>query len=219
MFIGHFALGLAAKKAEPRVSLGLYFLAGQFLDLLWPTLLLLGVERVEIATDPAAPVPLNFVHYPVSHSLVMATVWGIVVGGLYWLARKDRRGAMIIGLLVLSHWVLDLLVHIPDLPLYPGGGPLLGFGLWRYKMLTFVLETGLYAGAVYVYTSITEPKNKVGNYSFWGLILFLYLLHLGNIFGPPPTDVAALAWGGHLQWLFVAWAFWVDGNREAVRGA
>ncbi len=215
MFIGHFALGLAAKKPEPRISLGWTFMAVQFLDLLWPTLLLLGVERVEIATGPEAVIPLNFVHYPISHSLLFAVIWGVLLGGLYWLLKKYRRGAILIGLLVLSHWVLDLLVHIPDLPLYPGG-PMVGFGLWKYKMLVFALESLMYAGGVYLYTSVTAPQNKVGNYGFWGLVLFLYLIHLGNIFGPPPTDVSGIGWAGQLQWLFVAWAFWVDGNRQRV---
>lgn len=213
MFIGHFALGLAAKKVEPRVSLGMYFLAGQFLDLLWPTLLLLGIERVEITNAPDAVIPLNFVHYPVSHSLLMALVWGIVVGGLYYLVRKYRRGAVVIGLLVLSHWVLDLLVHIPDLPLYPGDSPLVGLGLWRYKMLTLVLESGLFAGAIYLYLSATTARNRVGTYAFWGLVSFLYVIHLANVFGPPPTSLGTIAWGGQVQWLLVLWAFWVDRNR------
>lgn len=216
MFIGHFALGMAAKKTEPRLSLGAMFLAVQFLDLLWPTLLILGVERVELNTAPDAVIPLNFVHYPISHSLLMAVVWGAAVGGVYWFSKGVGRASVLLGLLLLSHWVLDLFVHIPDLPLYPGDSPLLGFGLWRYKIPVFIVESALFAGGVYLYLNATSPRNKVGTYAFWGLAGFMYLIHLANIFGPPPTDVSSLGWAAQFQWIFVLWAFWVDRNRAPV---
>ncbi len=121
MFIGHFALGFAAKKAAPAVSLGTLFLAAQFIDLLWPTLLLLGIERVEIDPGNTVVTPLNFVHYPVSHSLVAVALWACVLAALYMLIRRSVRGALVIGLLVVSHWILDLVTHRPDLPILPGG--------------------------------------------------------------------------------------------------
>jgi hypothetical protein len=211
MFIGHFAVGLAAKKAAPGVSLGTLFFAVQFLDLLWPTLLLLNLEQVEITTDPAAPIPLRFVHYPISHSLLAAAGWGVAIGLVYWLARKDQRAAIIVGLCVLSHWILDLIVHIPDLPLYPGdSSPLLGLGLWHSKLGTLVLETLLFAGGIYLYLGAARPRSNAAKYSFWALIVFLYGIYLTNIFGPPPPGVEAIAWAGQLQWLFVVWAWWVD---------
>ncbi|MCB0609866.1 MAG: hypothetical protein H6562_17460 [Lewinellaceae bacterium] len=215
MFIGHFAAGLAAKKAAPAVSLGILFLAVQFADLLWPTLLLAGVEQVQIVAG-AKPIPLIFTHYPISHSLLMAVVWGILIGGVYWLVRRDRRAALVVGLCVLSHWVLDLIVHVPDLPLYPGSPVLLGFGLWNQTVLELVIELLMFGLGIYLYLGATKAKNKIGSIGFWALMVFLLGIHVANIFGPPPPDVKAIAWAGQLQWLFVIWAFWVDRNREAL---
>ncbi len=215
MFIGHFAAGLAAKKAAPAVSLGILLLAVQFADLLWPTLLLAGVEQVQIVAG-AKPIPLIFTHYPISHSLLMAVVWGILIGGVYWLVRRDRRAALVVGLCVLSHWVLDLIVHVPDLPLYPGSPVLLGFGLWNQTVLELVIELLMFGLGIYLYLGATKAKNKIGSIGFWALMVFLLGIHVANIFGPPPPDVKAIAWAGQLQWLFVIWAFWVDRNREAL---
>ena len=133
MFIGHFAVGLAAKKLHPRPSLGTYFLAAQFLDLLWPTLLMLGVEKVEVNPDASAAVPLLFRHYPVSHSLLAVVGWSVLLGTIYFLAKKNRAAALVVGLCVASHWFLDLLVHVPDLPLAPGTTSFYGLGLWNMK--------------------------------------------------------------------------------------
>ncbi|HEX6361785.1 MAG TPA: hypothetical protein VFZ93_02430, partial [Albitalea sp.] len=131
MFIGHFGVGFAAKRVAPAVSLGTLFLAAQFIDLLWPTLLLAGVERVEIR--PGANPPLAFVHYPVSHSLVAVLGWAALIGGLHFGLRRRLRAALVVGAAVLSHWVLDLLVHEPDLPLAPGAARV-GLGLWHWPL-------------------------------------------------------------------------------------
>src|SRR6186997_681775 len=128
MFIGHFGVAFAAKRPAPRVSLGTLFLAAQFIDLLWPVLLLLGVERVRIAPGITRVTPLDFEHYPISHSLLAVLGWAVLVGGAHFLLRRERRAALIVAALVLSHWVLDLLMHRPDLPLAPGATVLVGFG-------------------------------------------------------------------------------------------
>ena len=117
MFIGHFALGLGAKAIKPNISLGTYFLAVQFVDLLWPTLLLLGLEKVAIDPGNTAATPLDFISYPISHSLVMAFVWAAVVGLLVWLIKKDLMASLLVGICVASHWILDFITHRPDLPL------------------------------------------------------------------------------------------------------
>src|SRR5579859_2467277 len=119
MFIGHFGLGFGMKKATPTLSLGLIFIAVQFVDLLWPVLLLLDIEHVAIT--PQGVTPLDFIDYPVTHSLLMV---------IFWVIKKNKRNAIILGLLVVSHWFIDLIVHLPDLPLYPGNSPKVGFGLW-----------------------------------------------------------------------------------------
>jgi len=117
MFLGHSGIALAAKRAAPRTSLGALTFAAQWLDELWPILLLAGVEQVRIVPGLLAASPLDFVHYPWSHSLLMAAVWAIVIGAIYRVARRDSRGALVVGALVLSHWLLDLPMHRPDLPL------------------------------------------------------------------------------------------------------
>ncbi len=218
MFIGHFGVGFGAKKAEPAISLGMLFLAAQFLDLLWPTFLLLGWEHVKIQPGITAMAPLNFTDYPLSHSLLMACIWALLFGGVYYLLKRNGRGALILGLLVLSHWVLDLLVHIKDLPLFMGNSPLLGFGLWNYKAIAIIVEGLFFIVGLGFYLQCTKAKNKVGSYAFWIMTTLLVLIHVTNIIGPPPPSVKAIAWAGELQWLFVIWAFWVDKNR-AVRSA
>lgn len=213
MFIGHFGIGLGAKKAAPAVSLGTLFLAAQLLDLLWPTFLLLGWEHVKIEPGISALAPLNFTDYPLTHSLLMAVVWGIVLGVIYFLLKRRLTNALIIGIAVVSHWVLDLLVHIPDLPLYPGSEILLGFGLWNYKAFAIIVEVLIFLIGLGFYLQVTKAKNKTGKYAFWAMIIFLAIIYISNIFGPPPPSVKAIAWAGELQWLFVIWAYWVDKNR------
>lgn len=214
MFIGHFAVGFAAKKLHPKPSLGTYFLAAQFLDLLWPTLLLLGVEKVEIT--PGAPVPLTFTHYPVSHSLLAVMGWAVLLGFLYFLVKRNKRAALVVGLCVVSHWFLDWLVHLPDLPLYPGASAGYGLGLWKLKLAELVIEFLLFAAGVVLYFKTTSAKNKTGVYATGALVVFLMVLHVMNAFGPPPPDVNAVAWAGQLQWLIVLWGYWIDRNRTAT---
>jgi hypothetical protein len=215
MFIGHFAAGFGAKRLAPRVSLGTLFLAAQFIDLLWPTLLMLGVERVRIAPGLTPGVPLVFEHYPISHSLLMVLLWGAVLGGAHYGWRRDRRGAVVVGLAVVSHWVLDLIVHVPDLPLVPGGGPKLGLGLWQSVPATLAVELTLFAAGVWLYACATKAADATGRWAFRSLVAALVLIHLANVFGEPPPGIAALAWVGQAQWLLVLWGFWVDRHRTA----
>lgn len=213
MFLGHFAVGFGAKAAAPKVSLGSLFLAAQFIDLLWPTLLLLGIEQVRITpAHPPGP-PLDFVHYPVSHSLLAVLGWSVLVGASYFYLRRERLGAWVMGLAVLSHWLLDLLVHYPDLPLHPGDSPLLGFALWSSPGIEMLLELGLFALGVGLYLRATRPLDRTGNWALAGLVAFLLVIHVSNSVGPPPPSVTALAWVGQAQWLLVAWGYWVDRHR------
>jgi hypothetical protein len=207
MFIGHFALGFAAKRAAPEVSLGTLFLAAQFVDLLWPTLLLLGAERVEI--DPAlSGAPLVFVHYPISHSLLGALGWGALLGAAYLAMTRQRRAAWVVGLLVASHWLLDLLVHRPDLPLLFAGGPVLGLGLWNAPVAAQVLEIALFAACFAVY--LRTPAGRNAGLKPWVLAALLIFIQVGNALGPPPPSMEAIAWVGQAQWLLVAAGYWAD---------
>lgn len=216
MFIGHFGLGFAARRAAPRLSLGTAFFAAQFLDLLWPTLLLLGLETVRIAPGASAVTPLVFEHYPISHSLLGALGWSMLVGLAYRMLRGDARTALLVGALVLSHWLLDALVHVPDLPLAPGVDQRIGLGLWNSIAATVAVEVPLFAIGVWLYASATQARDRVGSWGFIGLVAFLALIQVSNLIGPPPPSVQAIAWVGQAQWLLVAWGWWVDAHREAV---
>ena len=210
MFIGHFAAGMAAKKLQPSISLGTLFLAAQWLDLLWPTLLILNVEHVVIAPGTSQVTPLDFTDYPFTHSLAMVLGWSSLFAIVYFFLTRNKQGALIIGLLVLSHWLLDLLVHIPDLPLYPGSSPKFGLGIWNSLLLTILLEGSIFTAGIWLYVRAKKVKNEKVTIWFWSLAGFLLVMHVMNLFGPPPPSVSAIAWAGHLQWLFVLWAWKAD---------
>jgi hypothetical protein len=218
MFLGHFGAAFAGKAAAPRLSLGTLFLAAQLVDLVWPTLLLLGRERVEIEPGITRVVPLDFVSYPWSHSLLMVVVWGVALGSLHWLARRSRRGAVVVGLLVVSHWWLDLVVHRPDLPLVPGGGPRVGLGLWGSPAATLAVELLLFAGGYALYLRRTRATGRLGAVAPWALAAFLVVVYAANLLGPPPPDPTAIAWVGQAQWLLVAAGYWVDRQRGPAGG-
>ena len=214
MFIGHFGVGFAAKASAPKVSLGLLFAAAQFVDLLWPTLLLLGVERVRVEPGATAVTPLVFESYPVSHSLLAVAGWALLVGAVYLLVRRDRLGAAVLAALVVSHWLLDAVVHHPDLPLVPGGTARIGLDAWSSLPLTLALELPLFALGVLLYARATSARDAVGRWGLWGLVAFLLVVHLGNLFGPPPPGATAIAWMGQAQWLLVIAGYWVDRHRR-----
>jgi FtsH-binding integral membrane protein len=216
MFIGHFGLGFGLKRAAPGVSLGTLLMAVAFVDLLWPTFLLLGVEHVEIAPGITAVTPLDFVDYPISHSLVMMAAWGLLFGGVYWAIKRSRVGAAVCGLAVVSHWFLDWLMHRPDLPLYPGASPVFGLGLWNSLPATIVAEFAVFGAGLAVYLRTTQSVDRHGTIGLWSLTALLVAIQLANLFGPPPPSVQALAVAGHAQWLLVAAGYWVDRHRRAT---
>lgn len=216
MFIGHFGIGFGSKKFAPALSLGVLFIAAQFLDLLWPTLLLLDLEHVSIAPGITEFTPLDFIDYPISHSLVMVAGWGFLLGILAWLYMKELKYLYIIFLCVLSHWFLDLIVHRPDLPLIPGDSTRIGFGLWNYPVVSMIIECVIFLGGVYLYYRSTSAKSGFGTYGLIGLVAFLMLIQVANMIGPPPPNVTAIAWAGQLQWVFVILAFFIDKNRVVL---
>ncbi len=216
MFIGHFAMGFGAKKYAPQVSLGVLFLACQLADLIWPSLVLLGVEKLEISPGATVMTPLDFLYYPWSHSLLALLLWSVLFAGLYTALRHTgMRAAIVIVLLVLSHWVLDVLTHRPDMPLTLSDTNRIGFGLWNHPVLAVSVELLLFAGGVWLYTGSTRALNRKGSIGFWALVVFLLVVYAANIFGPPPPSSTAVAWSAQALWLLVAWGFWVDHNRVA----
>ena len=215
MFLGHFGLGMAAKKAAPVVSLGTLFLAAQFIDLLWPFFLLFDIETVAIEPGNTRFTPLNFISYPFSHSLLAVMGWAILFSVIYYLIKKNGKTAITLGLLVISHWFLDLIVHRPDLPLAFNEETKWGFGLWNYPILTVIIELLIFALGIYFYLQSTVSKNKTGNYAFWGLIIFFILIYVMNAAGDPPPNTEMIGYVGLAQWLFIIWGYWIDRNRES----
>ncbi|HEY1951851.1 MAG TPA: metal-dependent hydrolase [Gemmatimonadaceae bacterium] len=213
MFLGHYGLALAGKRATPRTSLGTLTFAAEFLDELWPILLLLGIERVAIDPTRSKVSPLDFIYYPYSHSLLMSIVWGALIGVAYYLLTKYPRGALVVGLMVVSHWILDLPMHMGDLPLWPGASsPKVGWGWWSYLPLTYIVEFTIYFAGVYVYARATRPRDRIGRWGLWAYVVVLAVLYLASN-GPPPATVRALAWTTLLIWLFIPWAWWIDKHR------
>jgi hypothetical protein len=230
MFLGHYGLAFAAKRAAPRTSLGALTFAAEFLDELWPILLLLGVEQVRIAPwlvrrdssiFPAqrhalSTTPLDFAYYPFSHSLLMAIVWGALIGGLYFALRGYGRGAWVMWALVASHWLLDLPMHRGDLPLWLGeSSPKFGWGLWNSLALTYIIEFTIFLAGISVYVRATRPRDQIGRWGFWAYCLVLAAIYMASN-GPPPPSVNALAWTTMGVWVFVPWAWWVDKHRYYI---
>ena len=212
MFLGHFGLAFGAKKATPKTSLGTLVFAAQFADMLWPILLLLGVEHVRIVPGLLPASPFDFTSYPISHSLVAQLGWGALLGLIYFAFRRDARGALLAGCLVPTHWLLDFIAHRPDMPIYPGGAKY-GLGMWNSIPVTLVVEYVLFAAGIATYLSITHAKDRTGNYALWSLLLLLGGIYAASVFGPPPPNVSTLAWSALAIWLIVPWSVWADRHR------
>lgn len=214
MFIGHFAAGIAARSLQPRLSLGYLFLSVQFLDLLWPSLLMLDIEKVAIAPGITQVAQLEFTSYPISHSFVMAVFWSLLFGTVYYSITRDKWSALILGSGVLSHWLLDLVVHVPDLPLSPLHDLKVGLGLWRSVFATVVLESAMFFVAIVLFYLAEQRQGlKTG----WRRAVFFFILfavYLFNTFGAVPASVKDVAIGAQFQWLIVVWAFWLDADSK-----
>ncbi|HUU26987.1 MAG TPA: metal-dependent hydrolase [archaeon] len=217
MFIGHYAVGFAGKKLAPKTSLGTLFLAAGLMDFLFTFLLLCGVEHLRIDPGNTAVVPLDLYDFPFSHSLMFALFWSVLFSLLYCQIRKYPRGSLVLGGLVFSHWLLDLVSHRPDLPLFPGSETMLVLGLWNSLAGTAAVELGLFAVGVWLYASSTKAVDRRGKYALWALVVFLLVVQIINYQGDPPPSVGVFAWVGLSAWLIILWAWWIDRHRR-VRG-
>jgi membrane-bound metal-dependent hydrolase YbcI (DUF457 family) len=213
MFIGHHAASFAAKRWAPRVSLGTLFGATMLLDLVWPVLLLAGIEHVRIAPGITAFTPLDFNDYPITHSLLSVVGWSLLAGLVFWLVHKSWRDAVVVGVAVLSHWVLDFITHRPDLPLWPGG-PVVGLGLWSSVPGTIVVEVGLFVFGLWLYLRATTPRDRTGSVALWALVVFVGIVYVANITSPPPPNARVIGYAGLAAWLFVPWGWWIDRHRQ-----
>lgn len=213
MFIGHFGVAMAAKRIAPRTSLGTLVMAAQFLDLLWPVFLLLGLEQVVIAPGATAFTPLDFVSYPFSHSLLAAFGWACLFAGLYQIIRRDSLGAVCLWFVVMSHWFLDALTHSPDLQLYPSSPTYIGLGLWNSRFWTLLIEGAIFVFGARIYARWMRPRDGIGVWGFRLYLAFLVLIYLANLFGPPPPSEKTIAYMALGMWLLVVWAAWFDRHR------
>lgn len=216
MFLGHFGVALAAKRVAPSASLGMLVLSAQLADLLWPLLLLTGMERVHITQGATPLLNLEFIAYPYSHSLLTQLVLGVALGGIYRLAGGASPTAWIVGLLVPSHWLLDWFVHVPDLPLYPGDPARHGLGVWRSLPVTVICELAVFAAGVAAYARMTRARDRIGHWSFAAFVAFLLLAYGASLAGGPPPSVQVLAWSALAIWLLPAWAHWFDRHRQIL---
>jgi hypothetical protein len=214
MFIGHIAVGLAAKRLAPRTSLGTLLVSAQCLDLVWPAMLLLGWEHVRIQPGATVVSPLDFVDYPITHSLLGAAIWSLLLGGVYWLARHEPRAAMVVAGGVFSHWILDAISHRPDLLLLPGGNLKVGLGLWNSLTATVLVEGGMFVAGLWLFLHTSTARDGVGRYGFGIFMAVLVAIYVGSLFGPPPPSTTALAWVSLASWLFVPLAYWIDRHRQ-----
>ena len=189
--------------------------AAMFVDLLWPILLLLGIEHVRIQRGATRFSPLDFYDYPWTHSLVMGIAWGVLFAIVYWALTRYGRGALVVGLCVVSHWLLDVIVHRPDLPLFPGGGPKVGLGLWNSPIATIGIESAIFAISILIYRDTVKPRDRIGSVAFWAFVLFLAAVYIASASGAPPPSVRALAYVGLAGWILPFWAGWFDRHREA----
>jgi hypothetical protein len=212
MLIGHLALGLAAKRAAPRTPLGLLLMAPFLLDLLFPIFVLLGWEQMRILPDEQGFLALELVNMPYSHSLLGAVGWAALLALPYLAWRRDVRGAVVLALLVLSHWVLDALTHRPDMAVLLHG-PKVGLGLWRSLPATIAVEGSLFALCVWLYVSATRPIRPAGKIGLAALVGLFVMVYLGFVFGPPPPSVEAVSWLTMTSWFIPLWGQWIERDR------
>ena len=217
MFIGHYAVGFAAKRFAPKASLGPLLAAPLLADMLWPVFVLLGIERVRIVPGIVAFNPLDLEYYPWSHSLLMDVVWGLLFGGIYFALTKYRAGGIAIFFGVVSHWVLDWVTHRPDMPLAPGLDTKLGLGLWNSVAGTMVVESLLYVVGAWLYVRTTRARDAVGRWGWWTFVVLLGALYFLTANGPAPANIPILVTTGLIfEVVTLAWAWWADRHRDVA---
>lgn len=216
MFVGHYAAGMALKKYEKRASLGVLFLAVQFVDILFFPFVLLGIERINIVENFTQSTHFELEYMPFTHSLLGSLFWAAFAYVVFrWVVVKQRGVALVVALAVFSHWLFDLIMHTPDLPIWNDASLKLGLGLWNNSIAAYSLEAALLIGALWLYLKSTTATSRVGKYGMSIFVVFLLLINIANIFGPLEGDskvvlaVAALA----AYFLFAAVAFWLDKKR------
>ena len=217
MFIGHYSTAFAARGRQPALPLWHLFIAAQLVDFGWAILVLLGIEKVRIVPHFMEASMLDLYFMPYTHSLPGSLAWALGAGLIYallWKGPKRVSAGVLFGAVVLSHWFLDLLVHAPDLELFPGG-PKLGFGLWSSLVWSQLVEFGLLIAGFIVYLVMTKPKGRAGHWAPFALLIFMLALqaynHLPVAVPPTPTVMSTMALMAYS--CLVAFAWLVDRTR------
>ncbi|HWE25725.1 MAG TPA: hypothetical protein VG496_17435 [Myxococcales bacterium] len=213
MFIGHFAVAFAAKPAAPRTSLATLMAAAQLLDLVWPILVLLGVETLRIEQTSNPFLRPRFVSYPWTHSLLMSVVWGLLFSLAYRARTGYARGAALVGALVVSHWVLDFVTHRPDLQLAPGVATRVGLGLWKSPAVTVAVEGAMFVAGVVLYVRSRPAQDRAGSWGLWSFVALLVIAYAASLAGDAPPSDTAVALSALVGWVFLPWIAWFDRHR------
>jgi membrane-bound metal-dependent hydrolase YbcI (DUF457 family) len=218
MFVGHYGPSFAIKSLRPAIPLWQLFIAVQLVDVMWAVLVLLGVEKVRIVPGITASNPLDLYYMPYTHSLVAAIFWSVAVALVSWLLSRvtTRSAAVWIGVAVFSHWILDFIVHRPDLPLYDDTLKV-GLGLWNYPVVALSLEAALLFGGMILYLRVTTPINAIGRVGppVFGVVMLAIQSYI--FFGPPPVSPAAAAITALVSYvLFAVLAEWLARQRRPI---
>ena len=220
MFVGHYAASLALKSLDKKVSLGMLFLAVQFVDILFFPFVLMGIEHFNLVRNHTESTHFELYFMPYTHSLLATFLWAIgvyiVIKFLPFKVSANKNGvALFVAIGVLSHWFFDLIVHTPDLPLLGDDSSKVGFGLWHNAIATYILEAALLIAGLGLYLKSTKPTTLVGKYGMIMFVVFLLIINANNIFGPPfGDDVTTLSISALVMYfMFAGIAFWLDKRR------
>ena len=216
MFVGHYSVAFAAKSERNKIPLWVLFIAVQFLDYIWATLVLLGIEKLRVIKGFTAGSMLDSYFHPYSHSLIAAIAWSVLAALVYkplcsWLGYAyTRSAAVMVGLAVFSHWILDLIAHPRDLAIYDDTWKV-GFGLWNYRDPEFALEIALLAGGIVLYLTrnVMPVSRKVAAIGFG---VGLTIIQIGDTYVPRHalTDKATAMGVWVFYTLFVVIAFFLE---------
>jgi len=224
MFVGHYGVALAGKRLSKRLPLGLLFVAVQFLDVLFAIFVLLGIEKLRIvhAFTPFNPYDLYWMPY--THSLAGALVWSALAGGAWWAAARrapagERRpAAIVLAAAVFSHFALDVPMHTPDMPLWPGAGaPKIGLGLWNHRGAAILAELAVLSVGGWIYLRATRPRSRFARAGSVVFAVFLVALTIATPLQPDPASPKAFAVAALAAYVAIAVAAeFVDRGREMV---
>jgi len=214
MFVGHYAVGFAAKRIQPSLSLFTLLTAAMLADILYSIFLIVGAEHVAIRPGITRVNALDLYDFPLSHSLLMDVVWAGLFAGIYFFRSRSARAAWIIVAAVLSHWLLDFISHRPDMPLTPRVHKYFGLGLWNSVAATAIVEGTMWFAAIFLYARATHARGRAGVYGLWIPLGLLTLLWATSLDGAPAPNVGIVKIVNVvLISLSLAWTYWMDRAR------